>query len=520
MSFFVRSTNKTSRKVVFVGRKTSSVAKTLWLFALLFSPITIFGQLDVATLQNEYNEIYEYATRSNIDSNTFYSLDENENSSDEHDIMRAGLFGGPNSLRRNPGIPITDSSPLFSAQLGPFGNGVNSTNPINAANHDAACAVRAVNFVWFDNSRSRTVPAKIYYPANAKKPLPIIIFSHGLGGSKENCAYLAEYWAVNGYISVHIQHAGSDENTWKGKLRPLNEMRIAYESNWTARSRVLDIQFVLTKLETLKNANRSFLAQILDTDSVGVAGYDLGAYASMIMAGQLAPEGYEPIFDPRIKAVLAMGPPVVPTNATVESVYAQIELPCMFITGTRDDGIIGNTKAAERRIPYDNIGCNDQYLVVFDGTDHLVYAGHFLQINAKNDAPYQHTIARLSTNFWNAYLKNNQDALAFMMSNNAVSLLNGLGQMERKFYIRENQPFSNDTAIADTNSDKNYGSRNSLPLPLPKNQPYISSAPDAVFVPATPIQPYSEQRRTPRILRNSNGQQMNQPIRLQNSDKL
>ncbi|MDR1957813.1 MAG: hypothetical protein LBQ54_02015, partial [Planctomycetaceae bacterium] len=36
---------------------------------------------------------------------------------------------------------------------------------------------------WFDSARNRYVPVKIYYPHKTSSHCPIILFSHGLGGS-------------------------------------------------------------------------------------------------------------------------------------------------------------------------------------------------------------------------------------------------------------------------------------------------------------------------------------------------
>src|ERR1700722_18408724 len=75
-----------------------------------------------------------------------------------------------------------------------------------------------VDFVrheWRDAKRERTVPVKIYFPKTGEGPFPVIIFSHGLGGSREGYEYLGRYWASHGYVSVHLQHAGSDSAVWR-----------------------------------------------------------------------------------------------------------------------------------------------------------------------------------------------------------------------------------------------------------------------------------------------------------------
>ena len=64
-----------------------------------------------------------------------------------------------------------------------------------------------------DSTESRLVPVKVYLPA--KKTAPVVLFSHGLGGSREGFKHGGEHWARRGYVAVFIQHPGSDENVWR-----------------------------------------------------------------------------------------------------------------------------------------------------------------------------------------------------------------------------------------------------------------------------------------------------------------
>ena len=78
--------------------------------------------------------------------------------------------------------------------------------------------VATLLLTWHDPARNRDVPVKIYYPENARSACPMIIFSHGLGGSRLGYSYLGQYWAGCGYISVHLQHHGE-------RRRGLEEIR-------------------------------------------------------------------------------------------------------------------------------------------------------------------------------------------------------------------------------------------------------------------------------------------------------
>ena len=46
-------------------------------------------------------------------------------------------------------------------------------------------AVEIQRAVWHDSKRDRDVPVKIYSPKSGSGPFPVIIFSHGLGGTCE-----------------------------------------------------------------------------------------------------------------------------------------------------------------------------------------------------------------------------------------------------------------------------------------------------------------------------------------------
>ena len=273
--------------------------------------------------------------------------------------------------------------------------------------------VSAGEAVWFDSAQGRAIPVRIYFPRQTK-PAPVILFSHGIGASIESCTYLANAWVAQGFACVLVQHPGSDENIWKGKVRFLNEFRTAFEQNWSSRTRARDLHFVLNRLEQLVQSDPRFASRI-DMDRVGVGGVDLGALASLLMAGQVPPDNGDSLYDSRIKAVLALSPPVRAMNIGYQKMYQPIAAPTLFITGTKDDGIVGPTKAVHRRIPFDAMDQCQRYLITLDGGDHRIYGGRvFSFLPARNDEKFQSAIVRSSTFFWRAVLQNDPVAVQAM----------------------------------------------------------------------------------------------------------
>ncbi|MET0745201.1 MAG: hypothetical protein ABWY78_17650 [Microvirga sp.] len=81
----------------------------------------------------------------------------------------------------------------------------------------ASAEARLIDFEWVDPSRNRAVPARLYCPAASDRqgPVPLIVFSHGLGGWRKSYSDLGEGWSARGTASLHIQHVGSDQTLWE-----------------------------------------------------------------------------------------------------------------------------------------------------------------------------------------------------------------------------------------------------------------------------------------------------------------
>ncbi|MDR2437924.1 MAG: hypothetical protein LBE12_00960 [Planctomycetaceae bacterium] len=314
-------------------------------------------------------------------------------------------------------------------------------------NVSEANAVNSVRFIWHDTVRNRTIPVKIFYPVKqSEEKLPVIVFSHGLGGSIDCCTYLANAWASLGFASVFLQHSGSDENIWKGKILILNEFKKSYQQNWNGRTRAEDIKFVLDHLEQLFAENHAVVTKF-DLNRTGVGGYDLGCLASLLVAGQIPSDKGDSLYDSRVKAVLAMSPPIRYAGKSFQEIYAPIDVPVLFITGTEDDSIVGPTKAYQRRIPFDSMHRSNRYLVTFQGGDHRIYGGRIFSLLARNDQRFQLAIIRVSSCFWKAVLQKDENAEMVLNGYGFQTLLGGMATVERYVEIG-----TTETNITETNT--------------------------------------------------------------------
>lgn len=314
---------------------------------------------------------------------------------------------------------------------------------------EAGFAVKTWESTWTDASRDREIPFKVYYPEQAPvQASPVIIFSHGLGGSREGYEYLGRYWAAHGYVSVHIQHPGSDSEVMGHGIRPLKKLRKlrqAVSDPDNIRNRPLDLRFAIDQLELASKADANPLRGRLDMTRVAIAGHSFGAFTVLAVAGQrIGPEGlalhYGP--DPRVKAALAMSSQA-PASKDLDEVYDGIRIPIFHMTGTKDqlgpmdpkhanpEGL-GATSAAQRRVAYDHTRRAPAWLLTFQDGDHMVFSGRSRLQGGEHDKAYQQLICMASTAFWDATLRDDAEALAWLNNGAFASLLGSSGRFEHK----------------------------------------------------------------------------------------
>jgi len=169
-------------------------------------------------------------------------------------------------------------------------------------------AVSILREDWKDTARDRIVPVRIDYPAKSDSPLPVVILSHGLGGSRENLKAVSQYWAAHGYVVIHLQHIGSDESAWQGKApqEAIRDLKSAANAKQFAL-RNEDVKFALDDL-VRKNSDKNWpLAGKLDLEKIAMGGHSFGAVTTQAMCGQTYITGKRYI-DPRIKVGIAFSP--------------------------------------------------------------------------------------------------------------------------------------------------------------------------------------------------------------------
>jgi predicted dienelactone hydrolase len=281
-----------------------------------------------------------------------------------------------------------------------------------------------------DAARARDIPVRVYLP-DAKGPQPVILFSHGLGGSRENNPYLGEHWAQHGYVAVFMQHPGSDNHVWQDV-----DVAARYGALKDAASvqnfllRAADVPAVLDTLTTWNATRGHPLEGRLDLAHVGMSGHSFGAVTTQAVSGQSFP--LKRFTDPRIKAALLMSPSV-PRRGSAESAFADVKLPWLLMTGTRDDSPIGLQTASSRLGVFPALPAGNKYELVLDNAEHSAFSDRALPGDEAPRNPNHHrAVQELSTAFFDAYLRGDAKARAWLDGDGPRSVLEKHDRWQRK----------------------------------------------------------------------------------------
>ena len=268
------------------------------------------------------------------------------------------------------------------------------------------------------NGNARLVPVKFTFPLKPDRKLPIIVWSHGLGGSREGAGFLNRYLASHGYIVITVTHIGTDTSLWEGKPgHPWDNIRQAKISRKDTLQRFKDIPFVLDSLEGWA-AEYPETGKYMDLASIGMSGHSFGAATTQVMAGQLLGRKgrHYSLKEERFKAAIAYSPSVTYNHSEDSDViYKPISVPMLYMTGTNDDSPVSG-KGYDYRIDiFENAGGPDQYLMILEEGDHMVFAGSRgrLGVNPHREK-HEALIKHMALTFWNAYLKDDNEAKSWL----------------------------------------------------------------------------------------------------------
>ncbi len=200
---------------------------------------------------------------------------------------------------------------------------------------------------------------------------PLVVISHGYPGNRFLMSHLGENLASKGYVTVSIDHTDSTYSD-----------QGAFGS--TLYNRPLDQRFVIDQMAALDGP----LGDIVDAQNAAVIGFSMGGYGALVYGGAgvtpaaveaswSAPnallerhlsgsEPHEALIDPRVKAIVAIGPWGMNADIWDEVGLAGLHKPTLLIAGSVDDVSV---YAAIRQIFDETVG-TERHLLTFENANH------------------------------------------------------------------------------------------------------------------------------------------------------
>jgi predicted dienelactone hydrolase len=263
-----------------------------------------------------------------------------------------------------------------------------------------------------DAARNRDIPVRIYLPANGE-PEPVVLFSHGLGGSRAGSKFLGEHWSARGCVAVFLQHPRSDDAVWR-EAEPAERMAALREAasleNFLLR--VKDVTAVLDQLEAWNKTGP--LKGRMDLGKIGMSGHSFGAVTTEAVSGETFPMSGTRLTDARLRAAVIMSPSV-PRSTSAEHAFGDVKIPWLLMTGTKDTAPIGPAALKSRLAVYPALRGAPKYQLVLNNAEHSAFTDRALPGDHEPRNPNHHrVILALSTAFWDGYLRGEKDALAWL----------------------------------------------------------------------------------------------------------
>jgi len=209
--------------------------------------------------------------------------------------------------------------------------------------------------------------------------LPLIVYMPGLGEASSAGETWRKAWAQAGYAVLAVQPLAEDRKAWSSDAARQGDFAVVAKERYAATAVTARLQALATLLAEVRTRSAAGDPQAvrLDTTRIALAGFDIGAYTSMLAGGELPPGDAAPIRQPLpIAAVIALSPYADFSGRPFAERYRSISGPVLSVSGDEDADAIGvATSPTVRKVPFETMPSRDAYLLWLANATHTTISG-------------------------------------------------------------------------------------------------------------------------------------------------
>jgi predicted dienelactone hydrolase len=321
-----------------------------------------------------------------------------------------------------------DGGSHYKADAGPFATGETSLTL-----HDVV--------------RDKDLQIRVRYPKNALAAVPLVLFSHGMGGSNNAFTDLTTHWASHGYVVILPTH---DDSLKLRKERGEDVSDFVKAPNTYARKvdppgRVADLSLILDQIDQIqaKAALKTVDGRpLIDMEHIGVAGHSAGALTTQLAIGVKARTKKHPLRalsepETRFDCAIVISGQGTTNRMFVKDSWSEVSKPMFVIAGSEDVTRVGNETPASRREPFERAKPGDKYLLWIEGATHSSYQGkQNLALLGETPSTDISIIAAATSDgtmaFLDAYLKTDGVAKKYLASEDLANASGGKAELTKK----------------------------------------------------------------------------------------
>lgn len=215
-------------------------------------------------------------------------------------------------------------------------------------------------------------------------PRPVILFSHGSGGTRLQSIFLSERLASHGFVVIAPDHTGNTLGDYFGGDPDLAQ---------SAVDRPQDLSLMIDTIVEQTDVAFPELAGLLDAELIGATGHSFGGYTCLAVGGaeldldagreycaehpdefacalldDFSPDQHSLSFhDPRVKACVALAPGGY--QIVGEEGMSQVSIPSLILAGDADET---TPLELEPQPMYEALG-SPKWLAVLEGAGHFTF---------------------------------------------------------------------------------------------------------------------------------------------------